>query len=217
MPVFALQNNSLWFPSVDNAEEDGLLAMGGEVTTERIEAAYKKGIFPWYSFDMPLWWCPDPRFVLYPQELKISKSMKQVLKKDTFHCKINEQFEEIIHYCKITYREGQDGTWINDQIEKAYTALFYDNKAICAGTYTGDGRLVGGLYGVKLGNIFFGESMFSLEPNASKYSFVKLVDWLIKEGVVLIDCQLHTPHLESLGARFIDRSSFLEILYENIE
>ncbi len=216
MAVYSIENNSLWFPPVHEAEEDGLLAIGGEITCERIEAAYKQGIFPWYNFDLPLWWCPDPRFILYPTELVISKSMKQCIKKNIFTYQYNTNFEQIIHHCKTVYRTDQDGTWLNNTIENVYTQLFYSQKAICAGAYNSAGQLVGGLYGIKLGKVFFGESMFSLEPNASKFAFITLVQQLLQEGVTLIDCQVHTPHLESLGAHFIERVDFIKILQENI-
>jgi leucyl/phenylalanyl-tRNA---protein transferase len=216
MPIYSIHNNSLWFPPVQHAEEDGLLAIGGQITSERIEAAYKQGIFPWYNDDVPLWWCPNPRFVLYPHELNISKSTQQIIKKGIFTFKYNTDFEKIIHYCKTVYRKDQDGTWLNNTIEKVYTSLFYQQKAICAGAYNANGALAGGLYGIKLGNIFFGESMFSLEPNASKFAFTMLVTQLKQEGIVLIDCQVHTSYLESLGARFIDRDAFIKILQENI-
>lgn len=208
-------NEGLWFPPVSDALEDGLLAVGGDLNTERLLLAYRNGIFPWYDEDLPMWWCPDPRFILYPQDVRISKSMKQVLKKEVFQFKINTAFNEVIKYCKTTTRAGQDGTWINNGIVDAYTKLHELGYAHSAEAWQ-NGHLVGGLYGVRLGNIFFGESMFSKESNASKYAFINYMQRLHQDGVVLVDCQVYTEHLESLGAHMIPREQFLSILNEHI-
>jgi leucyl/phenylalanyl-tRNA--protein transferase len=210
MPLHILDER-LWFPPATDAIEDGLLAIGGELTSERLLLAYKNGIFPWYEGDLPLWWNPDPRFVLFPDELYVSKSMQQLLKKKAFEFTINKDFSAVINACKIAERNGQDGTWISDVVEKAYTKLHQEGFAISAETWL-ENELVGGLYGIRLGNIFFGESMFSKKSNASKYAFIKLVQQLKKESVVMIDCQVYTEHLESLGARMIDRVEFLKTL-----
>jgi len=210
MPLYAL-DESIWFPPVEEALPDGLLAMGGDLSPERLLLAYRQGIFPWYDGDIPLWWCPNPRFVLIPDELKVSKSMKALIKKNAFEFRINTAFGEVIHNCKETKREGQDGTWINENVETAYTALHEMGFAHSAEAWK-DGKLVGGLYGIRLGKVFFGESMFSRESNASKFAFIKYVELLRAEGVLLIDCQIHTEHLESLGAKMIMRQQFIQLL-----
>lgn len=214
MSLYAL-DNSLWFPPVSEAMDDGLLAIGGDLSKERLLAAYSKGIFPWYDGEIPLWWCPDPRFILLPHELKVSKSMKSLLKKEAFRFTTNQAFAEVIRACRKTKRKGQDGTWINDDVEKAYTALFKEGYALSAEVWVSD-MLVGGLYGIKLNDIFFGESMFSLVSNASKYAFIKLVEQLTLQNISLIDCQVYTPHLESMGAKMISRNAFLKILETHI-
>jgi len=207
MPLYALDNR-LWFPPVSEAMDDGLLAVGGDLSPERLVLAYKKGIFPWYDGDTPLWWCPDPRFVIFPDELKVSKSMQQLLKRNAFKFTINSAFAQVIHYCKTNERKDQDGTWITDDVEKAYNKLYTLGIAHSAEAWQDD-ELVGGLYGIRLGKVFFGESMFSNVSNASKYAFISYVKLLQQQGVELIDCQVYTPHLESLGARMIDREDFI--------
>jgi len=214
MPLYAL-DSSIWFPPAHEALEDGLLAIGGDLSKERLLAAYRKGIFPWYDGEIPLWWTPDPRFVLFPGELKVSKSMKVLLRRDAFKFTINQAFEQVIHACRKTKRKGQDGTWINNDVEKAYTGLFNEGYAMSAEVWVND-ILAGGLYGIKLGNIFFGESMFSTVSNASKYAFIKMTQHLKNAGVSMIDCQVYTQHLESLGAKMISRKQFTQILEENI-
>ena len=210
MPLYAL-DESIWFPPVEEALPDGLLAMGGDLNPERLLLAYRQGIFPWYDGDIPLWWCPNPRFVLIPDELKVSKSMKALIKKNAFEFRINTAFGEVIRHCKETKREGQDGTWINENVEAAYTTLHEMGFAHSAEAWK-DGKLVGGLYGIRLGKVFFGESMFSRESNASKFAFIQYVEQLRSEGVLLIDCQIHTEHLESLGAKMIMRQQFIQLL-----
>jgi len=214
MPLYAL-DSSIWFPPAHEALEDGLLAIGGDLSKERLLAAYRKGIFPWYDGEIPLWWTPDPRFVLFPGELKVSKSMKVLLRRDAFKFTINQAFKQVIHACRKTKRKGQDGTWINNDVEKAYTGLFNEGYAMSAEVWVND-ILAGGLYGIKLGNIFFGESMFSTVSNASKYAFIKMTQHLKNAGVSMIDCQVYTQHLESLGAKMISRKQFTQILEENI-
>lgn len=202
-------DDKLWFPPPEAALEDGLLAIGGDLSTERLLLAYRNGIFPWFDDEVPLWWCPDPRFVLYPAELKVSKSMKQLLKKETFRFTTNTAFEQVINHCRQTPRKGQDGTWITEEVRRAYTELHRMGYAHSAEAWQ-EGTLVGGLYGIRMGKAFFGESMFSHANNASKYAFIKYVHQLQSEGVRLIDCQVYTAHLESLGAKMIDRSLFLQ-------
>jgi leucyl/phenylalanyl-tRNA--protein transferase len=215
LPVFTL-NKELYFPPVSLAEPDGLLAIGGDLSPERLLLAYKRGIFPWYEGEYILWWSPDPRFILTPDELKISKSMNVLLKKDAFEFSINKAFEKVIRHCKNIKRPGQRGTWITDQVEAAYIRMHQLGYAISAETWQ-EGALVGGAYGLKLGKIFFGESMFSEISNASKYAFIKLVQNLRQEGVALIDCQVYTEHLQSLGAKMITRSEFIGIVKELTE
>ena len=215
MPLFAL-DKQLLFPPVHLAEPDGLLAIGGDLTTDRLLLAYRSGIFPWYEGDHILWWCPDPRFVLYPDELKISKSMKVLIKRTAFDFTINKAFTSVINNCKTISRKDQQGTWITDEVKKAYIRMHELGYAHSAEVWQ-DGILTGGLYGIRLGNIFFGESMFSNASNASKYAFIKYVDQLKKEGVQLIDCQVYTEHLESLGAKMIDRKIFIQELHRHLE
>lgn len=202
-------DDKLWFPPPEAALEDGLLAIGGDLSTERLLLAYRNGIFPWYDDEVPLWWCPDPRFVLYPSELKVSKSMKQLLKRNAFEFTINTAFEQVIANCKHAPRKDQEGTWITEEVRHAYTELHRLGYAHSAEAWLGD-KLVGGLYGIRMGKMFFGESMFSHASNASKYAFIRYVHQLQQEGVQLIDCQVYTEHLESLGAKMIDRNLFLE-------
>lgn len=208
-------DNNLWFPSAEMAMEDGLLAIGGDLSTDRLLLAYHNGIFPWFNDDIPLWWCPDPRFVIFPDELKVSKSMRQLVKRDTFEFRIDTAFEDVIMFCKEVHRPGQGGTWITDDVLEAYTRLYKLGYAHCAEAWYND-ELVGGLYGIRLGAVFFGESMFSHVSNASKYAFIKYVEMLKQDDVKLIDCQVYTEHLESLGARMIGRNDFLNYLRELI-
>jgi len=214
MSLFAL-GNELVFPPVHLSEPDGLLAMGGDLSTERLLLAYRSGIFPWFNGDIPLWWCPDPRFVLFPEALKVSKSMKQLLKREAFAFTVNRAFEEVINQCKTTARKGQDGTWITADVKKAYIHLHQLGYAHSAEAWV-NGELAGGCYGIRMGRVFFGESMFSKTANASKYAFIQYVQQLQQEQVALIDCQVYTAHLESLGAQMIDRSRFIGLLNELI-
>jgi leucyl/phenylalanyl-tRNA--protein transferase len=193
------------------ADEDGLLAIGGDLSRERLLHAYRNGIFPWYENKYILWWCPDPRFVLFPPELKISSSMKQLLKKQIFEFSINRDFNAVISQCKAITRRGQDGTWITEEMRNAYNDLHHAGYAHSAEVRLND-ELVGGLYGIRLGKIFYGESMFSKYNNASKYAFIRYVQQLKSEGVEMIDCQVYTSHLESLGARMIQRIQFLKLI-----
>lgn len=214
MSLYALDNR-LWFPPVETAQEDGLLAIGGDLSVQRLLMAYERGIFPWYEGDVPVWWCPDPRFVLYPNELKVSKSMKQLFKRSAFTFTINKAFSEVINNCKKINRPGQDGTWITSEVVASYKKMHQFGYAHSAEVWLNN-ELVGGLYGIRLGKVFFGESMFSLVSNASKYAFISYVDQLKKEGVQLIDCQVYTEHLESLGAKMISRNEFTQLLHNYI-
>jgi leucyl/phenylalanyl-tRNA--protein transferase len=210
MSLFVL-DKELIFPPVEFADPDGLLALGGDLSEKRLLLAYRNGIFPWYEGRDILWWSPDPRFILLPEELKISKSMKNLLKKDGFVFTVNTAFAEVIQECKTIPRNNQLGTWITDDVKKAYTGLHRHGYAHSAESWK-DGKLAGGLYGVRIGKIFFGESMFSKTSNASKYAFIKYVKLLQTEGVRLVDCQVYTEHLESLGAKMISRKEFIDLL-----
>ncbi|MDV6220501.1 leucyl/phenylalanyl-tRNA--protein transferase [Flavitalea sp. BT771] len=208
MPLFALDQEMI-FPPVALAEPDGLLAIGGDLSKERLLLAYRNGIFPWYEGKHILWWSPDPRFVLFPDELKVSKSMRQLIRRETFVFTVNKAFGEVIANCRTIARRGQDGTWITEEVKEAYGRLHKEGYVHSAEAWL-NGELVGGLYGVRLGKAFFGESMFSKYSNASKYAFIRYVEQLRSEGVELIDCQVYTEHLESLGARMIPRSEFIQ-------
>lgn len=211
MPVFELDDD-LWFPPVSMADPDGLLAVGGDLSTERLLLAYRSGLFPWYNPGEPiLWWSPNPRMVLYPDALKVSKSMRQVLRSGKFRISLDTAFAEVINACANTPRNGEYGTWIVPDMIQAYTQLHHLGWAHSVEVWEGD-ALVGGLYGIGMGKVFCGESMFSKQPNASKAGFVTLVQWLVGQGVHFIDCQTHTPHLESLGGTLIPGSEYMVAL-----
>ena len=203
------------FPPHSNADEDGLLCYGGNLSPDLLLTAYQNGIFPWYDEPPILWYSPDPRFVLFPNELKISKSMRPLFNKHAFDFTVNKAFKDVMKACGEVNRNGQSGTWINEDMLQAYSLLHEMGFAQSAEVWK-DGLLVGGLYGLLMGNVFFGESMFSLVSNASKYAFISYVKLLEKQGVVLIDCQVYTEHLESLGARMISRTDFLTLLKKQI-
>jgi leucyl/phenylalanyl-tRNA--protein transferase len=210
MPVYRLPDEIL-FPPGEHAIKGGLLAVGGDLSPERLLAAYQEGIFPWYAEGEPiLWWSPDPRFVLLPDELRVSRSMRQFLKKGLVRITFDQDFGEVIAACQKP-RAGQDGTWITPEMQGAYSTLHDLGYAHSVEVWQ-DGVLAGGLYGVSLGRTFFGESMFSTLPNASKAALITLVGHLRDRGFAMIDCQVETPHLASLGARLIPRREFREIL-----
>ncbi len=215
MALFAL-NDSIQFPPVQYAEPDGLLAVGGDLSRDRLIEAYKNGIFPWYDEPPILWWCPDPRCVIFPGQVKVSKSMRPYLNQSKFKFTYNTAFKEVITSCQQVPRKNQPGTWISTQIIRAYTALHEEGIGMSAECWY-ENELAGGLYGLKIGNIFFGESMFSKVPNASKFAFIKFARLLESWGVVLIDCQIHNSHLESLGAVMIPREEFLDYLKKGIK
>ena len=213
MPVVRLSHN-LSFPDTSLADENGLLAFGGDLRRERLLLAYKSGIFPWFSEDEPIqWWSPDPRFILFPEKVQVSKSMKQVMRSGMFSYTVNQAFEEVITQCASLRK--WEGTWITNEMIAAYCDLHRSGHAVSVETWK-ENQLVGGLYGIRMGKLFFGESMFSKMSNASKYAFINYTSQLKLEGVVLIDCQVYTEHLKSLGAEFISRNSFLQILKENL-
>ncbi|WP_343745252.1 leucyl/phenylalanyl-tRNA--protein transferase [Chitinophaga sp.] len=211
MPVFRL-NKQLLFPPVHLAEPDGLLAVGGDLSVERLLLAYRSGIFPWFDERPILWWSPDPRFVLFPADLKVSSSMKQVLRRQQFRITYNADFPAVIARCSRIPRRGQDSTWITAEMQQAYIRLHQAGYAMSVESWLDD-QLVGGLYGVKIGPCFFGESMFADVSNASKAAFVTFVQAYAKE-LKLIDCQVETEHLASLGAGFISRETFLDLIQE---
>tara|TARA_B100000780_G_scaffold161854_1_gene113152 strand:+ start:6568 stop:7200 length:633 start_codon:yes stop_codon:yes gene_type:complete len=200
------------FPSALTANNDGVVAIGGDLHPKRILQAYKQGIFPWFeSDDYLVWWSPDPRMVLFPENLKISKSTKKILKDDCFKVTFNQSFDEVVDCCAKVKRFGQNGTWITDGLKKAYNLLHKDGHAFSVEVWK-DFELVGGLYGIDLGDVFCGESMFSKENNASKIGFIHLIKELSKNGYKLIDCQVPSAHLKSLGAEEISREQFLNYL-----
>lgn len=207
----------IWFPPVESALEapNGLLAAGGDLTPTRLLAAYGKGIFPWFSENEPiLWWSPDPRTVLLPSELKISRSLGKTLRNTTYSIRFDNDFDAVIEACSAP-RNGQPGTWISEDMKSAYRRLHRLGHAHCVETWM-EGRLVGGLYGVALGRAFFGESMFTRVRDASKLALVALASHLRRANFGLIDCQVHTGHLASLGARSIPRRQFSDLLEELI-
>ena len=201
------------FPDPSLAEEDGLLAVGGDLSTSRLLLAYRNGIFPWYNDDTPiLWYSPHERFVLFTDELKISKSMRQVLRSGRLRVTYDQNFAKVINACSIVDRKGQDGTWITADMKDAYIRLHQEGYAHSVEVWK-DEKLVGGLYGVQVGEVFCGESMFSEVSNASKVALISLCN---SGKYKLIDCQVYTQHLESMGARMISREEYLAIL-QNIE
>ncbi len=211
MPVF-LSRDCSDFPDVESADEDGFLAFGSNLFMETLLKAYKRGIFPWYNENEPIcWYCPNPRFVLFPQELKISSSMRTVINTRKFKFTVDQSFVDVITGCRTAKRKFEPGTWITKEIEKSYVTLFENGFAHSAEAWY-DGKLSGGLYGVQLGKVFFGESMFSHQNNASKFAFIKYVQLLREKGIEIIDCQVYTPHLASLGAKFISRKNFTALL-----
>ena len=207
----------LVFPNPRYAATEGLLAYGGDLSPSRLLTAYRKGIFPWYSADDPiLWWSPDPRLVLYPEQFKVSKSFRRVLRNGGFSVTFDHAFEEVIRYCGTVPREGQRGTWLLEEMQKAYIELHKMGFAHSVEVYL-DGALAGGLYGVAMGKTFFGESMFSLRSNASKIAFKALSDVLGLRSYDFIDCQVSNEHLLRLGATAISRDSFLDRLEKSLE
>lgn len=214
MPVYRL-NEEIIFPKPELSEDDGLLAVGGDLSVERLVLAYANGIFPWYSDDEPiLWWCPKPRFIIRPDKINVSKSMSKVLKKGEFKVTFDKDFKNIINNCKVL-RENKEGTWINNEMKSAYIDLFNYGFASSVEVYKDD-ELVGGLYGVKLGKCFFGESMFSKVSNGSKVALISLAEKLKEDGFLFIDCQMHTNHLESMGGEYISWDDFKELLIEGV-
>lgn len=208
MPVWQLDKRII-FPDPELAEPDGLLAIGGDLSPERLILAYSSGIFPWFNFENEIFWfSPDPRCVLIPDELKISKSMKQLIRKQQFEMRLDEDFEGVIRNCAHIKRKDDAETWIDENFIEAYIAMHKKGFAHSAEAYY-NGELCGGLYGLSLGGLFFGESMFSKVSNASKFALIHLTEWLQRKNFTMIDCQIYNDHLGSLGAKNISRNDFL--------
>lgn len=208
--IFRL-SKKLGFPDPRLGEEDGLLAVGGDLSVDRLLLAYSNGIFPWYSFrdsDI-LWFCPMQRFVIFPDEIHVSHSMRNLLNKEKYRVTINQDFAGVIKNCG-DLRKDQEGAWLGDDMTKAYTELHNQGFAASVEVWDQENKLVGGLYGVTLGRCFFGESMFSLVPSASKLALIGLADTMVANGGVMIDCQLETPHLKSMGGRFISYDEYMK-------
>ena len=210
MAIYALSDD-LVFPNPELSEEDGLLAVGGDLSVDRLLVAYSNGIFPWYNKDEPiLWWCPKPRFILKPEDIRISKSMKKIIKKGEFVVTFDNDFEGVISNCK-SMRENEEGTWITDEMMQAYINMHNEGYALSVETYL-DGELVGGLYGIIIGRCFFGESMFSKVSNASKIALITLAQRLQELNFQFIDCQVYTSHLESMGAKMVEWDEFKSMI-----
>ena len=215
MPVFSL-GEEIDFPPVELAEESGVLAIGGDLSTDRLIEAYCRGIFPWYSAGEPIvWWSPDPRFVLFPEEIIISKSMRQIINREVFTITFDRDFKGVINGCRNP-RKMEKSTWITDEMLEAYVKLHNMGFAHSVEAWK-DGDLAGGLYGLSFGKCFFGESMFTNESNASKTAFITLVKLLHKMDFLIVDCQVYTDHLKSLGARNMPRGDFVKIINRGLE
>ena len=214
MAVYQLDHN-LWFPDPHLGEEDGLVAVGGDLSVDRLLFAYSYGFFPWFSFrdqKEPLWFCPLQRFVIFPSEIHVSHSMQQLLKKNPYRITINKDFEGVMRGCATAQNRNElEGAWLGPNIIKAYTELYRQGFAASVEVWEGS-QLVGGLYGVTLGRAFFGESMFSLVPNASKLALIFLARMLEAHGGRVIDCQFETPHLRTMGGRFIPYEEYMKII-----
>ncbi len=204
------------FPPPDQATSEGILGVGGNLSPGMLISAYSQGVFPWFSPGDPiLWWCPDPRFVLFPDRLHVSHSMRRALRRGEFSVTFDGDFESVIELCSAAPRRGQNGTWITPEMIKSYKELHLLGYAHSVEVWK-EGRIAGGLYGVSLGSVFFGESMFAHVSNASKVGFIRLVEVLKREGFQLVDSQVHTQHLESLGAENIPRRRYLELLHAGL-
>lgn len=213
MPVYQLDENDYIFPDISHAEPDGLLAVGGDLSPKRLLYAYINGIFPWFSQKPILWWSPDPRMILLPSKFHCSKSLKRIIKSNKFEIRFDTVFGRVVEECSSVFRADQGGTWITSDMKKAYKELFKLGFAHSVEVFHAN-RLVGGLYGVSIGACFFGESMFHKETDASKVAFYFLCKWMEMNKFGLIDCQMHTSHLESLGAELIPRAEYLNHLQQ---
>ncbi|MDE5697690.1 MAG: leucyl/phenylalanyl-tRNA--protein transferase [Lachnospiraceae bacterium] len=216
MPVFRLNEKEIAFPHPTLAREDGLLAVGGDLCVDRLLLAYSNGIFPWYNpGEEILWWCPKERFVIFPGEIHISRSMKKYMKKHVFRVVLNRDFADTMHRCRIK-REFDEGTWISDEMEEAYYRLHEQGFAVSVEVYEDD-ALAGGFYGVCIGKCFFGESMFSEKENGSKTALIAFAQLLEQQGFLFIDCQFHTGHLESMGGRYISWEEYDGLLRNGLQ
>ena len=214
MAVYQL-DNELWFPDPHLGEDDGMIAVGGDLSVDRLLLAYSNGFFPWFSFqnqDEPIWFCPLQRFVIFPNEIHVSHSMKQLIKKEQYKVTVNQDFDGVIQGCATAQnRNRQEGAWLGKDMIEAYTEMHRQGFAASVEVWDAD-RLVGGLYGINIGSSFFGESMFSLVPSASKLALIYLARLLEHNGGRLIDCQFETPHLRSMGARYISYEEYISII-----
>ncbi len=211
MPVYSLDDNEISFPLPTLAEDNGLLAIGGDLSLDRLVLAYSNGIFPWYNEGTPIhWWCPKERYIIRPSEIHISHSMKKFMEKHEIGFEVNRDFADTMHRCRIK-REFGEGTWITDDMEKAYKMLYDNNLALSLDAFI-DGELAGGLYGVSLGKCFFGESMYTEIENGSKLALIMLAKLLEENDYLMIDCQFHTDHLESMGGTYISYDEYKMIL-----
>jgi leucyl/phenylalanyl-tRNA--protein transferase len=209
VPIFRLPRDAVVFPDPRHAEPDGLLAVGGDLSPRRLLEAYREGVFPWFGEESPiLWWSPDPRLVLAPHDLHVPRSLQRTLRRGVYRVTADTAFDRVIRACSNQERPGQDGTWITPEMVAAYEELHRLGYAHSFEAWRG-GELAGGLYGVSLGRAFFGESMFSEQPDASKVAFVTAVRWLAERGIELVDCQVRTEHLVRFGAREVPRDEFL--------
>lgn len=212
---FWLEEGEIYFPDPRLASEEGLLAIGGDLSVKRLLLAYSHGIFPWFNQGDPImWWCPKERFIIRPSRIHISRSMKKYLKKHEVSIQLNRDFADTMHRCRMK-RENAEGTWITDEMETAYFRMYKNHYAVSVEAFS-DGRLAGGLYGICLGRCFFGESMFSDLENGSKIALILLARLLEKEGFVMIDCQFHTNHLESMGGEAITWEEYNALLKEGL-
>ena len=216
MAVFQL-DNELWFPDPHLGEDNGMIAVGGDLSVDRLLLAYSNGFFPWFSFqhqDEPLWFCPLQRFVIFPNEIHVSHSMQQLIKKEQYKITVNQDFDGVINGCATAQnRNCQEGAWLGKDMIEAYTEMHRQGFAASVEVWDAD-RLVGGLYGINIGSSFFGESMFSLVPSASKLALIYLARLLERNGGRLIDCQFETPHLRTMGARYIPYEEYICIIQE---
>lgn len=215
MAVYLLDDN-LWFPNPHEGEEDGLIAVGGDLSVNRLLLAYSYGIFPWYSFrfsDEPHWYCPLDRFVIFPNDIHVSHSMRQLIRQQKYHTTINQAFPAVIRGCaSADGRNLESGAWLGSDMIKAYTKLHHLGYAMSVEVWEQQGKLVGGLYGIAIRNAFFGESMFSLVPNASKLALIHLAQTMASHNGILIDCQFETPHLRSMGGKHISYDEYMQLL-----
>ncbi len=215
--IFQLDDNSISFPDPRLGEPEGIFAVGGDLSIDRLLLAYSNGIFPWYDYKNPYieWWCPMDRFVIFADEIHVSHSMRSLINKGKYHCTINAAFEEVIRHCS-ELRIDMPGAWLGPEQVKAYTELHRQGFAASVEVWEGE-RLVGGLYGVNIGRCFFGESMFSLVPSASKLALIHLAHTISQLGGVMIDCQFETPHLRTMGGRHISYDEYMDIINKDFD